>query len=162
MWNSNISFRLNNIAKRRIRLDDGDKSELNVCCEIITWDNPRMSTPFFPTPKALVLNCFLHRWGHRVCHFVLKLSIVFKGPQGERGREERNGTCAFPPPLVHALPLALHTPDSPSPFSFLRPVTVLDTQTSGLKTSNWKWCPMVWNRSKNPKECLLPRKGGGT
>ena len=27
VWNSNVSFRLNNVAKRRIRLDDGDKSK---------------------------------------------------------------------------------------------------------------------------------------
>ena len=32
MWNSNVSFRLNNVAKRRIRLDDGDKSKKIAAC----------------------------------------------------------------------------------------------------------------------------------
>ena len=27
VWNSTTSFRMNNVAKRRIRLDDGDKSK---------------------------------------------------------------------------------------------------------------------------------------
>ena len=32
MWNSSVSFRLNNVAKRRIRLDDGDKSKKIAAC----------------------------------------------------------------------------------------------------------------------------------
>ena len=31
VWNSTTSFRMNNVAKRRIRLDDGDKSKTIIC-----------------------------------------------------------------------------------------------------------------------------------
>lgn len=32
VWNSNVSFRLNNVAKRKIRLDDGDRSKGTEFC----------------------------------------------------------------------------------------------------------------------------------
>lgn len=35
VWNSTNSFRMNNVAKRRIRLDDGEKSKIKISSVIL-------------------------------------------------------------------------------------------------------------------------------